>query len=135
MASRCQTRWAIVVLWCSSVATAINAHLYPFALPALVSEWRTSIGVAGALGSISLLGLSMGPWLTALIGTRVAMIRIARVAIAWFAVFSCASAFAANMPQLIVLRGLMSLGLGMAWAAGNSCSTTDSCFMVLMNLV
>lgn len=96
---------------------AMDFMMLALALPFLISEWKLSLGEAGALGTAGMVGVGLSGvalgWFADRYGRRRAL--IAGVVI--FALFTAALALARSRWDVMALRLLAGLGLGGVWAA------------------
>lgn len=97
---------------------AMDAQLYAFVIPALISVWGISRGEAGQLQTAALLTSAAGGWLAGYLADRIGRVRTLQLAILWFAGFTFLSGLAQDYTQLFICRALMGFGFGGEWAAG-----------------
>jgi MFS family permease len=110
-----QTFWACFTGW---ALDAMDVQLYAVIMPTLIALWGMSQAQAGALGTAALLFSSLGGWIAGILADRFGRVRVLRLTIVWFSVFTFFSGFTHSFDQLLVTRSLQGLGFGGEWAAG-----------------
>jgi len=109
-------------LFASSAGWALDGMdvmLYAFALTAIQQEFRLSSAAAGGLASITLISSGFGGLLFGIISDNIGRARTLIFAILAYSIFTALTATASTVPQLILWRVLLGLGLGGEWAAGS----------------
>jgi MFS family permease len=115
-----QRQWH--ALFASSAGWALDGMdvmLYAFALTAIQQEFRLSSAAAGGLASITLVSSGFGGLLFGIISDNIGRARALIFAILAYSIFTALTATASTVPQLILWRVLLGLGLGGEWAAGS----------------
>lgn len=109
------------VFWTCTVAwglDSMDALVYQYMIPVLISAFGMTLGQAGAIASANYFASSIGGWVGGWLSDRYGRVRILQVTILWFSFFSFLSGFAQNYEQLFVIRVLQGLGFGAEWAVG-----------------
>jgi MFS transporter, AAHS family, 4-hydroxybenzoate transporter len=107
------SRWLpMTALLLSLVAEGFDLQAANFAAPGIVKAFGINQAQAGLLLSASLLGVLFGSALIGPLGDRFGRKRLVIGGCAVYGVLSLLAALATNLPQLIVLRFLIGLGLG-----------------------
>jgi len=109
-------------LFASSTGWALDGMdvmLYAFALTAIQREFSLSSAAAGGLASITLVSSGFGGLLFGIISDKIGRARALIFAILAYSVFTALTATATSVPQLLLWRVLLGLGLGGEWAAGS----------------
>jgi MFS family permease len=114
-----EERSALVATFAGWMLDGMDVMVYSFVLPSLMLLWHISKGQAGLLGTSALLLSSVGGWLAGLAADRFGRVRILRLTILWFALFTFLSGFTNSFDQLFIIRGLQGLGFGGEWAVGS----------------
>jgi len=114
-----EERSALVATFAGWMLDGMDVMVYSFVLPSLMLLWHISKGQAGLLGTSALLLSSVGGWVAGLAADRFGRVRILRLTILWFALFTFLSGFTNSLNQLFVIRGLQGLGFGGEWAVGS----------------
>jgi MFS family permease len=112
-------RSALVATFAGWMLDGMDVMVYSFVLPTLILLWHINKSQAGLLGTSTLLLSSFGGWLAGLAADRFGRVRILRLTIVWFAVFTFLSGFTNTFNQLFIIRGLQGLGFGGEWAVGS----------------
>ena len=126
---RAQARWhrAITPLQWRTLAAAglgwlldaMDVMLYAFALTAIKAEFSLSAASAGALASVTLLTSALGGILFGVLADRYGRARTLAWSILVYSVFTALTATARSLPELVLWRSLVGIGLGGEWAAGS----------------
>lgn len=98
---------------------AMDVMLYAFALTAIKTEFALDSATAGALASATLITSSVGGVLFGMLADRIGRAKALIYAILTYSVFTALTATAGNLPQLILWRALVGIGLGGEWSAGS----------------
>lgn len=114
-----EERSALVATFAGWMLDGMDVMVYSFVLPTLIVLWHISKSQAGLLGTSALLLSSVGGWLAGLAADRFGRVRILRLTILWFALFTFLSGFTSSFDQLFLIRGLQGLGFGGEWAVGS----------------
>jgi MFS family permease len=105
----CAAGWAL---------DGMDYMIYPLVLGTLMELWHVSSGAAGLAATATLLASAVGGWLAGFLSDRLGRVRTLQITIAWFSLFSLASAFAPDFRTLLLLRTLLGFGFGGEWAVG-----------------
>lgn len=97
---------------------SFDVMLYALVLAALMHDLGMSTGVAGQLGSLTLLASAAGGMLFGVIADRFGRTRALMGSILIYSIFTAACGFAQTVWQLAVFRVLLGLGMGGEWASG-----------------
>ena len=114
-ASQKRTFWACFLGW---ALDAMDVQLFAFVIPTLLTVWGMTKGEAGIIGTSALVFSAIGGVLAGLLADRIGRVRVLKLAILWFAVFTGLSAFTNSFHQLLLTRSLQGIGFGGEWAAG-----------------
>jgi MFS family permease len=98
---------------------AMDVMLYAFALTAIKAEFSLSAASAGALASVTLLTSAVGGVLFGVLADRYGRARTLAWSILVYSVFTALTATARSLPELVLWRSLVGIGLGGEWAAGS----------------
>ena len=110
-----RTLWACFGGW---AVDALDAQLYSFLIPTLILAWGMTTAQAGLLGTSALLSSAFGGWVAGMLCDRIGRVRVMKLAICWFLVFTVFCGFANTPNQLLAGRILSGIGFGGEWAAG-----------------
>lgn len=110
-----RTFWACFLGW---ALDAMDVQMFAFVIPTLLTVWGMSKSEAGLIGTSALITSSIGGVLAGLLADRIGRVKVLKLAILWFAVFTGLSAFTNSFHQLLFTRSLQGLGFGGEWAAG-----------------
>jgi MFS family permease len=97
---------------------AMDVMLYAFALGTIQKEFKLSGAAAGALASATLVTSAAGGILFGWLADRFGRTRALIGAILSYSVFTALTATAGSLPELVLWRSLVGIGLGGEWAAG-----------------
>jgi putative sialic acid transporter len=97
---------------------AMDFVLYVMALNTLQKEFDFETDVAGLLATVTLLSSAAGGLLFGVVADRIGRTRALMATILIFSFCSLGTATAQDLPQLIVWRTLLGLGMGGEWASG-----------------
>ena len=114
-----QERATLFATFAGWMLDGMDVMVYSFVLPTLILAWHISKPQAGMLGTSTLLISAVGGWAAGVAADRYGRVKILKLAIVWFAVFTFLSGFTNNFIQLLVVRGLQGLGFGGEWAVGS----------------
>jgi MFS family permease len=109
-------------LWAAFLGWALDGMdilLYAFALSAIRAEFGMSAAAAGGLASATLLASAFGGVLFGMLADRFGRVRMLIVSILTYSVFTALMATARSVPELVLWRTLVGLGLGGEWATGS----------------
>src|SRR5256886_14556446 len=99
---------------------SFDVMLYAIVLASLIQDptLHLSLGMAGILGSITLLSAAGGGIAFGVIADRVGRRQALMLAVLIYSVFTAACGFAQSAMQLAVFRVLLGIGMGGEWATG-----------------
>jgi MFS family permease len=98
---------------------AMDVMMYAFALTAIRAEFALSAAAAGGLASVTLLTSAVGGIGFGMLADRIGRARALVYSILIYSVFTALTATAHSLPELILWRSLVGIGLGGEWAAGS----------------
>lgn len=98
---------------------ALDAQIFSLVLGAIIATWGISKAAAGSISSVSLVASAIGGWVFGALTDRYGRVRMLQLTILCFSLFTFLSAFAQNLPQLLVLKALQGFGFGGEWAVGS----------------
>jgi MFS family permease len=98
---------------------AMDVMLYAFALTAIRAEFSLSAAAAGALASVTLLTSAVGGVVFGVLADRIGRARALMWSILIYSVFTALTATSRSLPELVLWRSLVGIGLGGEWAAGS----------------
>ncbi|CAB3749189.1 MFS transporter [Paraburkholderia humisilvae] len=110
-----RTFWACFLGW---VLDAMDVQLFAFVIPTLLATWGMSKAQAGVIGTSALVASAVGGVIAGLLADRIGRVRVLKLAILWFSLFTGLSAFTNSFHQLLLTRSLQGIGFGGEWAAG-----------------
>ncbi len=110
-----RTFWACFLGW---VLDAMDVQLFAFVIPTLLTLWGMTKAEAGVIGTSALISSAIGGVIAGLLADRIGRVRVLKLAILWFSLFTGLSAFTHSFHQLLFTRSLQGLGFGGEWAAG-----------------
>jgi MFS family permease len=111
-------RSAFIATFGGWMLDGMDVMVYSLVLPVILVEWHISTGQAGLLSTATLLLSSLGGWVAGFLADRFGRVRVLKLTIFWFALFTFLSGFTQNFQQLLLVRGLQGLGFGGEWAVG-----------------
>ena len=98
---------------------AMDVMMYAFALTAIRAEFSLSAATAGGLASVTLLTSAVGGIGFGMLADRIGRARALVYSILIYSVFTGLTATARSLPELVLWRSLVGIGLGGEWAAGS----------------
>ena len=113
-----QERRTMLACWGGWTLDGFDQQLYSYVVPTVIAAWGMSTGVAGTIGTVTVVTSSFGGWFAGALADRFGRVRVLQIAILWYSVFTFLCSFAQNFEQLFILRGLHGLGFGGEWATG-----------------
>jgi MFS family permease len=114
------TQWRVLAAAMAGwMLDAMDVMLYAFALPSIRVEFGLSGAQAGALASVTLLASAVGGIGFGVLADRIGRARALQLSILAYSVFTALTATAHSLPELVLWRTLVGLGLGGEWAAGS----------------
>ncbi|WP_241023256.1 MFS transporter [Paraburkholderia sp. Ac-20340] len=113
--SQKRTFWACFLGW---VLDAMDVQFFAFVIPTLLTAWHMSKAQAGVIGTSALVASAIGGVIAGVLADRIGRVRVLKLAILWFSLFTGLSAFTNGFHQLLFTRSLQGLGFGGEWAAG-----------------
>lgn len=99
---------------------AFDVMLFSLTLPDVIRDLGLTKTQAGALGSITLLGGAAGGLIFGHVADRFGRTKALMGAVLIYSIFTGACGLSQTLWQFAVLRALLGLGMGGAWAAGAS---------------
>lgn len=115
-----RSQWhTLVAAMAGWMLDAMDVMLYAFALPSIRGEFGLSGAQAGALASVTLLASAAGGIVFGVLADRIGRTRALQISILAYSVFTALTASAHSLPELVLWRTLVGLGLGGEWAAGS----------------
>lgn len=115
-----EARRALVAASGGWLLNAFDVMLYALVLSELIAAFDMSLGVAGQIGSITLLASAVGGIIFGVIADRLGRTRALALSVVMYAGFTAACGFSVTLTQLAVFRALLGLGMGGVWASGAS---------------
>jgi MFS family permease len=112
-------RFTLIATFSGWTLDGMDVMVYSFVVPTLIRLWHITSGQAGLLGTSALILSSVGGWLAGLAADRYGRVRLLKLTIVWFAVFTFLCGFTNSFDHLLVVRGLQGLGFGGEWAVGS----------------
>ncbi len=97
----------------------MDVLLYSFALTAVRAEFQLSSAAAGALAAVPLVTSAVGGALIGYLADRFGRARALSWSILTFSLATALTATAHGVPELILWRAFVGIGLGGEWAAGS----------------
>jgi len=115
-----RARHAFVAASLGWMLDSFDVMLYAIVLASLIQDptLHLSLGMAGILGSITLLSAAGGGIAFGVIADRVGRRQALMLAVLIYSVFTAACGFAQSAMQLAVFRVLLGIGMGGEWATG-----------------
>ncbi|MGY4495313.1 MFS transporter [Pseudomonas sp. TE3610] len=110
-----RTFWACFMGW---ALDAMDVQLFAFVIPTLLTLWGMTKGEAGVIGTSALIASALGGVIAGVLADRIGRVRVLKLAILWFSLFTGLSAFTDSFHSLLLTRSLQGLGFGGEWAAG-----------------
>jgi MFS family permease len=114
-AAQRRTFWACFLGW---VLDAMDVQFFAFVIPTLLTLWGMTKAQAGLIGTSALVSSAIGGVIAGLLADRIGRVRVLKLAILWFSLFTGLSAFTHSFHQLLFTRSAQGLGFGGEWAAG-----------------
>lgn len=109
------------VFWTCSAGWTMDAAdgmVYQYLIPVLVTALGMTLAQAGIIASVNYFAAAIGGWIGGWLCDRYGRVRILKITILWFSVFSFISGFATSYEELLIIRLLQGLGFGAEWAVG-----------------
>lgn len=97
---------------------AMDVLLYVMSLTHIKNEFGISLGMSGALASVTLASSALGGILFGVLADKFGRKKALATAVAIYAAFTGLSALSGSAWELAIYRTLLGLGMGGAWAAG-----------------
>ncbi len=110
-----RTFWACFLGW---VLDAMDVQFFAFVIPTLLTAWGMTKAQAGVIGTSALVSSAIGGVIAGVLADRIGRVRVLKLAILWFSLFTGLSAFTSSFHELLFTRSLQGLGFGGEWAAG-----------------
>jgi MFS family permease len=111
-------RRSLLAAWLGWMLDGFDIMLYALVVSALLRDLAISTGVAGLLGSLTLVASGIGGILFGLIADRYGRRRALIGSVLVYSIFTAACGFAQSTWQLGVFRFLLGLGMGGEWTSG-----------------
>jgi MFS transporter, AAHS family, 4-hydroxybenzoate transporter len=105
-------KWTITLCALVAFVDGFDAQAIAFVAPVISQEWAVDIAAFGPVFGAGLLGLTIGAFLFGPIADRVGRKPMIVASVVIFGLGSLATAFAADVGQLIAYRSLTGFGLG-----------------------
>lgn len=93
----------------------MDVSLYALVLAVLVGAFSMDTKTAGILSSVTLVASAIGGFLFGLLADRIGRVRSLMASILVYALASAACGFTHTIPQLVVFRFILGLGMGGEW--------------------
>ncbi|WP_354178299.1 MFS transporter [Burkholderia plantarii] len=100
------------------VLDAMDVQCFAFVIPTLLATWDMSRAQAGIIGTSALVASALGGVAAGVLAHRIGRVRVLKLAILWFSLFTGLWALTNGFEQLLFTRSLQGLGFGGEWAAG-----------------
>jgi len=115
-----RARHAFIAASLGWMLDSFDVMLYAIVLASLIQDptLHLSLGMAGILGSITLLSAAAGGIAFGVIADRVGRRQALMLAVLIYSIFTAACGFAQSALQLAVFRVLLGIGMGGEWATG-----------------
>jgi MFS family permease len=115
-----RARHAFIAASLGWMLDSFDVMLYAIVLASLIQDptLHLSMGMAGVLGSITLLSAAAGGIAFGVIADRVGRKQALMLAVLIYSIFTAACGFAQTALQLAVFRVLLGIGMGGEWATG-----------------
>jgi MFS family permease len=115
-----RARHAFIAASLGWMLDSFDVMLYAIVLASLIQDptLHLSLGMAGILGSITLLSAAGGGIVFGVIADRVGRRQALMLAVLIYSIFTAACGFAQSAMQLAVFRVLLGIGMGGEWATG-----------------
>lgn len=110
-----KTFWACFMGW---ALDAMDVQLFAFVIPTLLAVWGMTKAEAGMIGTAALVSSAVGGVIAGVLADRIGRVKVLKLAILWFSLFTGLSALTDSFHQLLLTRSLQGLGFGGEWAAG-----------------
>jgi MFS family permease len=111
-------RRVLFAAWTGWLLDAFDVMMYALVLGTLLHEFALSKGMAGLLGSLTLIASGFGGVLFGIIADRYGRRPALMGSLLVYSVFTCACGLSTTVWQLAVFRFLLGLGMGGEWTSG-----------------
>jgi MFS family permease len=111
-------RRGLFAAWLGWLLDGFDVMLYALVLPALITDFSLSKGMAGLLGSLTLIASGFGGILFGIIADRYGRRPALMGSLIVYSVFTFACGLSTSVWQLGVFRFLLGLGMGGEWTSG-----------------
>jgi MFS family permease len=111
-------RRALVAGMVGWMLDAFDVMLFALVLPNLSAELHLTNTESGLLGSAMLVAAAAGGVASGRLADRFGRTRVLMASIAIYSVFTFLCGFAMTLPQFLVLRVLLGIGMGGVWSSG-----------------
>jgi len=109
------TFWACFWGWSLD---AMSVQFFAFIIPTLLTLWAMTKTQAGLISTSALISSAAGGIIAGVLADRIGRVRVLKLTILWFSVFTGLSGFTSSFDQLLITRILQGVGFGGEWAAG-----------------
>jgi MFS family permease len=113
-----QARKALVAASLGWMLDSFDVMLYALVLASIMPDLGMTTGVAGQLGSLTLLASAAGGLIFGFVADRYGRTRALMASVLIYSIFTAACGFAQTVAQLAVFRVLLGIGMGGEWASG-----------------
>jgi len=110
-----RTFWSSFGGW---AVDALDVQMFSLAIPALIAAFGLTKPQAGLISGVTLVSTALGGWLAGAASDRFGRVRLLKITILWFSLFTFFAAFAQSFTQLLVLKAFQGLGFGGEWTVG-----------------
>jgi SHS family lactate transporter-like MFS transporter len=107
--------WAVFLGW---IVDAFDFNILTFILIDIQKSFTVDRGLAGALGTVTLIMRMVGGAASGTIADRHGRKLPLMLSVLWFSLFAFLSGFSTSYTMLFALRALFGIGMGGEWAAG-----------------
>ncbi len=115
-----RTQWkSLLAAQLGWMLDAMDVMLYAFALTTIRDEFQLSGATAGALASVTLLSSAFGGIFFGALADKIGRAKALVYSILTYSIFTALTATSSGIPELILWRSLVGIGLGGEWSAGS----------------
>src|SRR5580700_11069293 len=86
-------RRTMLACWGGWTLDGFDQQLYSYVVPTVIAAWGMSTGVAGTIGTVTVVTSSFGGWFAGPLADRFGRVRVLQIAILWYSVFTFLCAF------------------------------------------
>ena len=98
---------------------AFDYMIYTFLIPTLIVVWSMTKAQAGYIATGALVTSAIGGWAAGVLSDKYGRVRILKLTVLWFSVFTFLSGFTNSYEQLFFTRAMQGLGFGGEWSVGS----------------